>query len=418
MNHNRNNHLPIIIMGAFFFIFGFATWLNGTLIPYLKIACELSNFQSYFVATAFYISYFVMALPAAWVLKRTGLKNGMMVGLLVMACGAFIFIPAAYTRTYPLFLTGLFVIGTGLSLLQTASNPYVTILGPIESAAKRISIMGICNKVAGTLAPIILSAIILSDADLITNSLTTMSETDKGPFLDALAARVVKPYTIMGFLLMALAVMVQFSSLPKLNYETADYDKSATDKRTSVFQFPHLIYGVIALFLYVGVEVMAGDTISNFGTDQGIPLSQSKNFTAFTLSAMIIGYIIGILTIPKYITQQSALAISAFIGVVFTLGALFTSGYTAVLCIALLGLANAIMWPAIWPLAIHGTGKFIETASALLIMAIAGGATLPLLYGWLADLPDFGTQKSYIIMLPCYAFIAWYALRGYKKQSY
>lgn len=418
MNQPKNSAMPIIIMGAFFFIFGFVTWLNGTLIPYLKIACELSNFQSYFVATAFYISYFVMALPSAWVLKRTGLKNGMMIGLLVMACGAFLFIPAAYTRIYPVFLSGLFIIGTGLSLLQTASNPYVTILGPIESAAKRISIMGICNKVAGTLAPIILGAIILSDADVITETLKTMNDTDKGPFLDALAARVITPYTVMGLLLIVLAVWVYFSGLPKLNYEEAAQESVTTDERTSVLQFPNLSYGVIALFLYVGVEVIAGDTISNFGTSQGIPLSQAKNFTAFTLSAMIVGYIVGIFTIPKYLSQQTALAVSAIIGIAFSLGAIFSSGYIAVLFIALLGLANAIMWPAIWPLAIHGTGKFIQTASALLIMAIAGGATLPLLYGWMADMPSLGVQNSYVIMLPCYMFIAWYAMVGYKKQRY
>ncbi len=402
-------------MGVFYFIFGFATWLNGTLIPYLKIACELNNFQSYLVATAFYISYFVMALPSSWVLRKTGLKKGMMLGLLVMACGALLFIPAAQSRTYLIFLTGLFVIGTGLSILQTAANPYVTILGPIESAAKRISIMGICNKVAGTLAPIILGAIILHDADDLIKQLDLMDASAKVEKLNELATRVIKPYTIMAVILAALALLVKFSGLPEIEAESDVEDEGVTyDKKSSVFQFPNLVFGVIALFLYVGVEVMAGDTIGNFGRSQGIPLSESKNFTSFTLSAMVIGYILGILTIPKTIKQETALAISAAIGVLFSIAAILTSGYTAVLFIALLGLANAIMWPAIWPLAIHGTGRFLKTASALLIMAIAGGATLPLVYGSLADIPSIGSQNAYWIMVPCYLFILWYAVSGHK----
>lgn len=415
---SKSNLLPTLILGALFFVFGFVTWLNGSLIPYLKIACELNTFQSLLVAFAFYISYFVMALPSSRILQKTGFKKGMMLGLLVMAAGALLFIPAAESRTYILFLTGLFIIGTGLSILQTASNPYITIVGPIESAAKRISIMGICNKVAGVLAPLILGAIILSDADTLVDKLHSADLAQKTILLNELASRVIVPYSMMAAVLVGLALMIRFSPLPEIESEPIDQEESQRlVAKTSILQFPNLVLGVIALFLYVGVEVMAGDTIGTYGQSQGIALSEAKNFTAYTLTAMVIGYIIGILTIPKIISQSKALAVSAVVGVLFTILAVNTSGYVSVLFIALLGLANALMWPAIWPLAIHGLGKFTKTGSALLIMAIAGGALLPLLYGRLADLDFIGHQKAYWIMAPCYLFILFYAMKGHKMKA-
>jgi FHS family L-fucose permease-like MFS transporter len=414
-NSEKSNFVPILILGAFFFIFGFVTWLNGVLIPYLKIACELNYFEALLVTTAFYLSYFVMALPASWVLKKTGFKKGMMLGLFIMALGALVFVPAAITRTYAFFLAGLFIIGTGLCILQTASNPYITIVGPIESAARRISIMGICNKVAGVVAPLILGAIILSDADALTKQLPTMDLSQKAARLNELASRVKLPYSLMAGVLALLAIMVGFSPLPEIESEQGykPVEKNKDDK-SSVLQFPNLVLGVIALFLYVGVEVMAGDTISNFGQSMGVPLSEAKTFTSYTLAAMVIGYIAGILTIPKLISQASALTLSAIIGILFSIAAILTAGHTAVFCIALLGLANALMWPAIWPLAIHGLGNFTKTGSALLIMAIVGGALLPLLYGHLADMQSIGHQKAYWILVPCYLFILFYSVKGHK----
>jgi len=410
---------PIAILGSLFFIFGFVTWLNGTLIPYLKIACELNNFEAFLVAFAFYISYFVMALPSSWVLKQTGFRKGMMYGLLVMALGALMFIPAALTRTYGFFLSGLFVIGTGLSILQTASNPYVTIVGPIESAAKRISIMGICNKVAGVLAPIILGMVVLSDADTLTGELKLLDDTARSLKLDELATRVILPYSIMAIVLIGLSMMIYFSPLPEIETESEeDSKKSVVTGKSSVAEYPNLVLGVLALFLYVGAEVIAGDTIGTYGQSQGIPLSESKYFTSFTLTAMVVGYFVGIFAIPKYITQSKALALSAITGILFSVLAINTSGYTSVLFIALLGLANALMWPAIWPLAIDGLGKFIKTGSALLIMAIAGGALLPLVYGHFADQPEVGHQAAYWVLVPCYGFILFYSLKGWKIKHW
>ena len=409
MNNSKNNLMPILIIGALFFIFGFITWLNGVLIPYLKISCELNHFESYLVVFAFYISYFVMAIPSSFVLQKSGFKRGMMIGLMVMALGALIFIPAAMTRTYWMFLFGLFVLGTGLALLQTAANPYVTIVGPIESAAKRISIMGVSNKIAGVLAPLVLSYFIMKDGDAIQNQLATLSESAKALFLDDLATRVIVPYIVISISLFVLAILIQFSSLPDIKDEEDEEHKQDND---SIFNYPYLFLGVIALFLYVGVEVIAADTIISYGLWNDIPFNSAKFFTSVTLAAMILGYFIGIVSIPKYITQNKALMISAISGVLFSTLAVLTTSWTSVTFIALLGLSNAIMWPAIWPLAIGGLGKYTKLGSSFLIMAVAGGAIMPLVYGVLSD--AINPQMAYLINIPSYLFILYFATLGYK----
>ncbi len=436
-NEKINYALSITIIGAFFFVFGFVTWLNGVLIPYLRIACELNYFEAYFVAFAFYISYFVMAIPSAWVLKKTGFKQGMAVGLYIMALGALCFIPAAMTRTYGLFLAGLFIMGTGLAILQTASNPYITILGPRESAAKRISIMGICNKVAGVISPLILGMIVLKDANTMVDQLKSMDPGAKMLLLDSLASRVILPYIIMALVLIGLGLMVRFARLPDIDTDHEDESVAAANTgKSHIFHFPQLMLGVFTLFLYVGVEVIAGDTIIPYGLSQGISLSDAKVFTSYTLTAMVIGYILGIIFIPKYLKQESALAISALLGLIFSILAITTATlhYQAVIpfhfgsisislpfdlsvfFVALLGLANAIMWPAIWPLAIAGLGRFTKIGSSLLIMAIAGGALLPLLYGRMADI--FSPHLAYWLTVPCYLMIFYYAVAGHKIRSW
>jgi glucose/galactose transporter len=406
---------PIFIIGMLFFVFGFVTWLNSVLIPYLRIACQLNNLASYLVAFSFYISYTVMAIPSASALQITGYKKGMSLGLFIMAAGAAIFIPAAYAKSYPLFLTGLFIQGTGLALLQTAANPYVTILGPLESAAQRIGIMGICNGIASTVAPMILGGVILENADGIKESLLNMSLAEKTTTLNNLAQRVIYPYIIIVVVLILLALLVFFSGLPEMNSVEEDSDATSVHtNRTSIFQFPHLLLGVLTLFLYVGVEVLSGDSIINYGTSQGIPISTARFFTSYTLGCMVVGYIIGIIVIPKYISQVKVLKISAIMGLIFSALALLTNGYVSVAFIALLGLANSMVWPSIWPLAINKLGKFTKTGSSFLIVAVGGGAILPLFYGWLADFKFITPHYAYIILLPCYLCILFYATKGYK----
>jgi len=416
---NKQFITSMIIIGVLFFLFGFITWLNGILIPYLKIACELNNLQSLMVASSFYIAYFVMAIPSGWVLNKTGFKNGMMVGLWIMAIGALIFVPAALTRSYPIFLIGLFILGTGLTVLQTSSNPYITIIGPVETAASRISIMGVCNKIAGALAPLILAYFILSDGDSFVNSLANMSLAEKNTALDALAYRAIAPYSVIAISLFLLGIMMRFSPLPEIEREENNETENSSNNNgvKSIFQLPHLWMGVIALFFYVGAEVIAGDTIIRYGMLLGIDIAVAKAFTSYTLVAMVVGYIlIGLILIPKVISQRTALIISALLGIIFTLAAIFTSGTTSIFFIVMLGFANAIVWPAIWPLAIHNTGKHIKTASSLLIMAIAGGATLPLVWGALADYFANSPQNAYWICIPCYLMIFYFGMWGYKLK--
>ncbi|MCX6226148.1 MAG: sugar MFS transporter [Bacteroidia bacterium] len=436
-NGQKNSYATsIIIIGALFFIFGFVTWLNATLIPFLKIACELTDFQAYFVTFAFYISYFFLAIPSSWILHKTGFKNGMALGLFVMAIGSLIFIPAGQARSFGLFLTGLFVQGAGLSLLQTASNPFVTILGPIESAAKRISIMGICNKTAGILSPLILGFVVLEGADGIVTKVATMTDlNEKATILNEMAGRVIVPYIIMAIILVVLAFLVKKSPLQNIDTDNADqHVNEGVAPKKYVLQYPFFALGLITLFLYTGCEVIAADTVINYAKSAGYPLVNAKFFASLTMFAMVVGYIIGIITIPRTLSQSKALGISAILGIVLGLSAFLINGNVSVFLIAFLGFANAIMWPAIWPLALEGLGKFTKIASALLVMCIAGCALLPLLYGKLADLlgpqaiDNFkqlstevqrqvvygGRHQAYLMVIPCYLFILYYAFWGHK----
>ncbi|TDE15220.1 sugar MFS transporter [Dyadobacter psychrotolerans] len=406
----------IVIIGTLFFVFGFVSWLNAVLIPYFKLACQLTTQQAMLVAFAFYISYLIMALPSSYIIKKTGYKNGMVLGLWIMAAGALIFIPAAAARAYSLFLLGLFVQATGLTLLQTAANPYVTILGPIESAAMRMSVMGVCNKVAGAIAPLLLLSAVSKDPDEIDRlsaALPTLSIIQQNQMLDELAARLIVPYIALTIVLLTLGILIRLTSLPDIADEPEiDFTDDQTAKKTSLFQFPHLILGAVAIFCGVSVEVLAVDTIINYSEFQGTSFKEAKFFSTYTLLIMIISYIFGIFAIPKFISQRRALLFSAGIGILFTISAMILTGKTSVWMIALLGLGNALIWPAIWPLAMQGLGKFTKSGSALLIMGIVGGAVSPLFYGQLSD--SFNPQIAYILLLPFYLFLLYYATSGYK----
>lgn len=405
--------LPMIIIGALFFIFGFVTWLNSVLIPFLQQACELTDFQAYFVTFAFYISYFVMAIPSSVILKNTGYAKGMSIGLAVMAVGSLVFIPGALLRSYPIFLFGLFVQATGMTLLQTASNPYITILGPIESAAKRISIVGICNKVAGMIGILILVELLFSDTKAVSERINTLSGSALTAELDALAARVIVPYVIMAVVLTGLALMIIKAHLPEVSQDDDATEISDDTKgKSSLFDFPHLILGVICIFAYVGVEVIAIDTIGLYGQYMGFDLNFASKLGIYSLIALTVGYLLGIVVIPKYLKQRNALVICAILGLVFAIAALFTHGIASIIFIILLSFAHSLMWPSIWPLAIDRLGRFTKTASALLIMGICGGALLPLVYGALAD--STNRQSAYWILLPCYLYILFFAIKGYK----
>ncbi len=430
--------VPLLIIGALFFIFGFVTWINGALIPFMKTINELTTSQSLFVASASYISFVVMAIPASAILTKIGYRKGMSLGLIIMAVGALVFIPAANARMYWLFLVAIFIQGTGMTLLQTASNPYITILGPMESGAKRIAMMGIANKVAGMLGSVIFGALLLTGIDEVNEQLKTVTGTEKDHLLDTMAGSVFMPYLVMAIVLFLLGIMINKAPLPHVEAKDEDdQDEKVASSKTNIFQFPYLIFGVIALFFYVGVEVIAGDTIIAYGLSLGIPVEQAKGFTAYTLSAMVGTYALGVFLIPKYLSQTTALKLSAIFGIIISLlivtTADFTSDLTSVILVASLGVANALVWPAVWPLALDGLGKFTKTASALLIMAISGGAIITPLYGKLVDRLHEGYiatgmeeaiavstshNQGYWILIPSYIVILFFAFKGHKIKSW
>jgi FHS family L-fucose permease-like MFS transporter len=425
----KNNLVPIAIIGGLFFIFGFVTWINGALIPFMKTINELTDAQSYLVASASYISFVLMALPASYLLNKIGYRKGMSLGLIIMGIGALVFIPAAEARTYWVFLLAIFIQGIGMTILQTAANPYITILGPIESGAKRIAIMGIANKTAGALGSVIFGALLLSGIDEVKEKLSTVSIEEKSMLLDTMADSVFVPYLVMAVILFLLGFLIRKAPLPNVVAAEATERKDNGSTKTSIFQFPHLWLGVLALFVYIGAEVIAGDTIIAYGISIGFTGEEAKFFTTYTLMAMVATYALGVFLIPKYIKQKTALIASAILGIIFSICILNTTGFASILFVAALGIANALVWPAIWPLTLEGLGKFTKTASALLIMAISGGAIIPPLYGRMVDsntheLITGGMQQadaiaaastsSYWILIPCYTMILFFAIWGHK----
>ncbi|KAA0991188.1 sugar MFS transporter [Dyadobacter aurulentus] len=426
LSRNETN-ISIFLIGVMFFIFGFISWVNSILIPYFKIACELTSFQAYLVAFAFYIAYFVMSVPSSFLLKKVGFKKGMMFGFWAMAAGAFIFVPAAMTRTYEIFLLGLFTIGIGLAILQTAANPYITILGAKERAAQRISMMGICNKAAGILSPIVFAAVILkpTDTDLFAQ-LSTMDDTQRGAALDELIRRVINPYIALGTFLFVLGFLVFKSPLPEIDTEhESDELASVNAGKNSIFQFPHLILGALAIFLHVGTQVIAIDTIIGYANSMGIDLLEAKVFPSYTLFCTICGYLIGIALIPKFISQVNALRVCTLLGTAFTLLIIFAKGQVdflghsadlSIWFVVLLGLANSLVWAGIWPLALDDLGRFTKLGASIMIMGLCGNAIMPLFYGYFADQLD--VRQAYWVLLPCYLYLVYYAIWGHKLRRW
>jgi glucose/galactose transporter len=422
---NKNNALPMVIVAGLFFILGFATWLNGSLMPYLKQILQLSPFQASLILFSFYIAVTFTALPSAAIIRKVGYKNGMALGMATMMVAGLLFIPAAKTQIFVLFLLAQLVMGAGQTLLQTAVNPYVVRIGPEESAAARISIMGILNKGAGVVAPIVFTALILSGfSDTASTELTTTQ-------IDGMADALVMPYLGMALFIGLLGFAVKKSPLPELEKEVEEGKNKGQLKEA--FSHPNLVLGVLALFFYVAVEVIAGDTIGTFALSLGV--KDYSVMTSYTMGCMVIGYILGIMLIPRYISQQKALTVSAILGGVLSLGVVFgdnnsfaianalsfilgeTQFPDTLILIALLGLANAIVWPAVFPLALSGMGKLTSIGSALLVMGISGGAFGPLFWG-LASGSSMGQQGGYIVMLPCYLFILFYAVKGCKMKNW
>lgn len=426
MNKTKTNVGAMVILAFMFFIFGFVSWVNSILIPYFRISCELTHFESYFVTFAFYIAYFIMAIPSSMLLKKVGFKTGIMVGFIIMAIGMYVFVPAAMVREFGLFLTGLFLIGTGLAILQTAANPYVTIIGPIESAARRISVVGICNKVAGIISPLVFAAVILNPGDsemfkLIESG--TLDEMAKNLILDDLIRRVIVPYAILGTALLIFGIFIKFSSLPEIDTEesNAESEGDSSENRKSVFSYPYLVLGALAIFFHVGSQVVAIDTVINYAGSMGVDMLEAKVFPSYTLACTMIGYIIGIFLIPKVISQRTALVICSTLGLVLSLLSVLVDvpvvffGHhinLSLLFLCALGFPNALIYASIWPLSIHNLGKFTKIGSSLLIMGLCGNAIMPQIYGFIAQRTSF--RGGYWVLVPCFLYLIFFALKGYK----
>ena len=402
----------IAIVGALFFVFGFVTWLNGPLISFAKLAFDVSDTLAFLIPSAFYLSYFFLALPSSLILRRTGMKKGMALGLFVFAIGALVFGQYTTARVYPGAVAGIFMIGAGLAILQTAVNPYISILGPIEGAAQRIAVMGICNKIAGWAAPFVIGTLVMHGMGDVAGQIAGADPATKERVLNEFAARIHDPYMVMAGLLALLAVGIVFSPLPEIRPEDANVENGSASKK-SLFQFPHVWLGALCIFVYVGVEVMAGDAIGTYGQAFGLPLDETKYFTGFTLGAMLVGYVVGLVVIPRFISQERYLSYSAVLGIALVVGAFLTKGYASVYFVAALGFANAMMWPAIFPLAIQGLGSLTEKGSALLIMGIAGGAVIPQLFVHFKQAHDF-QWVFLLLMVPCYVYILYFARHGHR----
>ena len=420
MENKKQYYFSLAMCGCLFFVFGLVSWVNSILIPYFKIACDLqSGLQTYLVTFAFYIAYLVMTVPASFLLKKVGYKKGSMIGLFIMAIGTLLFWPAALTRTYAMFLAALFVIGTSLAILQSVANPFVTIIGPHESAAKRISIMGICNKFAGIIAPLLFAAVVIRPEDK-----TIMEAVEKGLLagpakdaaLDEMIRGVIPPYLVLTVFLAVFAVTFFKSPIKDINPDKDNKSFGDSQDRKSVWAYPYLVLGVVALFCHLGSQQISIATIIEYAQSMGMSLDAAKVFPSYTLACILCGYLIGVVTIPKYISQQKALVVCTITGLILSLLVLLLPVKASIWCVVLLGVPNSLIYAGIWPLAIRGLGKWTTLGSSLLVMALCGNAILSLLYGVMTD--HMSLQASYWLLIPCFAFMIYYALWGYKIERW
>ena len=395
---SRNKFIiPLVFIGTMFFTVGFATGINGYFVPFLESNLHLSSAQSYLVIAATFVAFLVFSFPAASIIGRIGYKRTMSLAFFMFAAAFWLFIPAARLESFPLYLLACFISGVANTVLQAAINPYVTILGPIDSAARRISIMGICNSIALALPSVFIAAVTGKNIDVV-----ALGDLDK-------------PFYIIISVVALLGIVTYFAPLEEIKAEGEENEEDcpyAAGKK-SIWQFPHLVLGALALFVYVGVENLALLTVLDYARDLG--LSNPEKYTVFPGIGMAVGYIVGIVCIPKYISQVKALRICTWVAVVDSVLILVTPPSFSVWCVALLSLACSLMYPAIWPLAITDLGKFTKKGSSLLVACIGGGAVIPLLFGWMKDI--MSSQAAYWICLPFYLLIMYYSYFGYKIRK-
>ena len=417
MNETKSQYYrSLVMLGCLFFTFGLVSWVNSILVPYFKVACDLqSEVQGYLAQFAFYIAYLVMTIPASALLSRTGYKKGALIGLWILALGALLFIPAALSRVYNLFLLALFTMGTALAILQTVANPFVTIIGPIESAARRISIVGICNKFAGILAPLVFSAVVIAPQK------ARMAAIQSGELVGAvrdaaladLLKGVIAPYAVLGVLLFLFGIIFYKSSIQDIN--PSRNGEGSAEGRKSILRYPYLVLGVLALFCHLGTQALSVNTIIGLADSSGF--TNTAVFPSMTLACTLLGYLLGVILIPKYISQQNMLKVVTSIILALSVLVMLLPARQAVWCLVLMGIPNSVVYAGIWPLAIHDLGKWTNLGSAIMVMALCGSAIFPLIYAGIADASG-SLHTAYWILIPAAAYMIFYAFAGHKINNW
>ena len=413
--------LSMVMLGCLFFVFGLVSWVNSILVPYFKVSLELSSeVQSYLAQFAFYIAYLVMTIPASIFLSKVGYKKGAMIGLWILALGAFLFAPAALSKNYTMFLVALFTMGTALAVLQTVANPFVTIIGPLESAAKRISIVGICNKFAGILAPIVFSALVIKPHEASFNALKAgeLAGDGKTAAIEELLGSVILPYAVLGIVLVLFGILFYKSSIKDINPAKDHKEEASAEGRKTVLAYPYLVLGVLALFCHLGTQALSVNTIIGYAQASG--MQSTAIFPSLTLTCTLLGYFLGVILIPKHLSQQQTLKICTCLGLVLSILVMLLAPQYSIWCLVLMGIPNSVIYAGIWPLAIHDLGKWTNLGSAILVMALCGSAVFPLIRAAIVDahaltLPAAAAQQAgYWILIPSFAYMIFYAFWGHK----
>lgn len=400
---------PLMIVGIVFFMIGFGVGISGFLTPALRSAFNLTTGQSYLVTAAIFSAFVIFGRPTGWVIKKIGYRRAMMIAFFIMALGMWLFVPSSKSVSFPLFLVALFVGGIGNTLLQGAVNPYITILGPENTAAVRMSLMGIMNKLAWWIAPLFLGLFI---------DLTNVEVND-----------IIMPFYIVTGILVVLGLFVYFAHLPEVKAEGEDDEGEAAESsyaanKTSILQFPHLLLGVFALFVYVGIETLPMASIIDFARATFGDAPNLQSYSKFVTLGLVAGYIFGVVSIPRFVSQQKALVAFAILGVTSSVLLIYLPAKYAFYALLLASFSNSLMWPAIWPLAMKDLGRFTKAGASMLVMAIVGGAVVPLIFGFIVDavkttevalVGDY--QSAYWVMVPCYLFIFYYAVSGHKIRT-
>jgi FHS family L-fucose permease-like MFS transporter len=411
----RTYLLPFCLVVGVFFLWGMAHSLDSILIPHLQKACQLNNTQSTLVDTAVFLAYFLMAIPAGMLLKRLGYKFTIILGLLAFAGGAFLFVPAADARSYGLFLTALFIIGCGLTTLETAANPYAAVLGPPESATSRLNLAASFNGLAVFVAPIIGANIILSGKEYSKTQLAAMTEAARTTYLDHEAAAVKLPYIVLGGVLVAVAALFFFSKLPEV--KAAEAEPSEGGGFFTVLRHRHLTWAVVAQFFYVGAQVCVTSFFIRMAKQgAGVDEKTAGYYLAVYGLLFMVGRFIGT-ALLKYIASQRLLSLYAVVAMGLCAVAVFGDGAFVIYALGGLGFFMSIMFPTIFALGIAGLGDDTKPGSSWLVMSIVGGAIMPPLMGSLIDLRGDNIQVGYLIPLVCYLVVLLFGLYGYRVKG-